>query len=91
VPYHSEFFGVDVRDEIAHEFTDRDGRVDDMMASLHEVRARLLESRSFALPSDKLPLRTALLMRRGTRHLRGQDLRTWVDKQPNINLAVAGK
>ena len=44
--YHSEFFGVDVREDIAIEFTDRDGRVDDMMAGLHEIRARLLDSRA---------------------------------------------
>ena len=45
MPYHSSFFGVDVRDEIAREFTDPDGSVDDMLAGPHEIRARQIASR----------------------------------------------
>jgi len=44
VTYHSQLFDIDVREEIAREFTDAAGRVDDMMAGLHEVRARLAEA-----------------------------------------------
>lgn len=41
--YFSKFYEVEVRDEIAKEFTDSQGKVDDMMAGLHEIRARLAE------------------------------------------------
>ncbi len=41
--YFSEVWGVEVRDEIAAEFTSPDGTVDDNLAGLHEVRARLAE------------------------------------------------
>jgi hypothetical protein len=51
--YFSEAWGVDVRDQIAAEFTSLDGTVDDNLAGLHEVRARLAEkSDSKALPSS---------------------------------------
>jgi len=43
VPFFSTFYGVEVRDAIAQEFTDSFGNVDDMMAGLHEIRARLAE------------------------------------------------
>ena len=41
MPFFSTFYGVEVRDEIAQEFTDSFGNFDDMMAGLHEIRARL--------------------------------------------------
>jgi len=41
--YFSMFYEIDVRDEIVREFTDSTGQVDDMLAGLHEVRARLVE------------------------------------------------
>lgn len=41
--YLSKFYNVEVRDEITKEFTDSEGKVDDMMAGLHEIRARLAE------------------------------------------------
>lgn len=41
--YWSIFYEIEVRDEIAQEFTDETGRVDDMMAGLHEIRARMAE------------------------------------------------
>lgn len=41
--YFSKFFQIEVRDEISREFTDISGEVDDMMAGLHEIRARLAE------------------------------------------------
>jgi len=41
--YFSTFYQIEVRDEIVKEFTDLEGDVDDMMAGLHEVRARLGE------------------------------------------------
>lgn len=44
MPYFSKFYGVEVRDEIAKEWTDENGKVDDMMAGLHEIRARHAES-----------------------------------------------
>jgi len=43
MPYFSKFYQIEVRDEIAREFTDISGEVDDMMAGLHEIRARLAE------------------------------------------------
>ena len=43
MPFFSTFYGIEVRDEIAWEFTDSSGNVDDMMAGLHEIRARLAE------------------------------------------------
>jgi hypothetical protein len=50
---------MDVRDEIVREFTGPDGVVDDMMAGLHEVRARLLARRQApgmaAPPAGKPP------------------------------------
>jgi hypothetical protein len=47
MPFFSKFYEVDVRDEIAKEFTDSGGEVDDMMAGLHEIRARLSEEDSW--------------------------------------------
>lgn len=41
--YFSKFYEVEVRDEIVKEFSDSRGKVDDMMAGLHEIRARLAE------------------------------------------------
>lgn len=43
MPFFSKFYEIEVRDEIAKEFTDSSGEVDDMMAGLHEIRARLSE------------------------------------------------
>jgi hypothetical protein len=43
MPFFSTFYGIEVRDEITQEFTDSSGNVDDMMAGLHEIRARLAE------------------------------------------------
>lgn len=47
--YKSDFYKVDVRKEIAREFTRSDGTIDDMMAGLHEIRARMAEQ---ILPPD---------------------------------------
>jgi len=41
--YFSEYYQVDVRDDIAKEFTNSRGEVDDMMAGLHEIRVRMAE------------------------------------------------
>lgn len=43
MPYFSEFYQVEVRDEIVREFTNSLGEVDDMMAGLHEIRVRRAE------------------------------------------------
>jgi len=43
--YFSQFYQVEVRDSIAREFTDTNGVVDDMMAGLHEIRARHAEKK----------------------------------------------
>ncbi len=43
--YFSEFYQVEVRDEIAKEFTNSQGKVDDMMAGLHEIRVRKAEKK----------------------------------------------
>ena len=43
MPYFSEFYQIAVRDEIAKEFTNSLGKVDDMMAGLHEIRVRRAE------------------------------------------------
>jgi hypothetical protein len=45
MPYFSEFYQVEVRDEIAIDFTNSRGEVDDMMAGLHEVRLRKAEKK----------------------------------------------
>lgn len=45
MPYYSQVWGVEVRDEIAREFAAPDGAVDDNLAGLHEVRARISEER----------------------------------------------
>jgi len=45
MPNWSEVWGVEVRDEIAREFTRPDGSMDDNLAGLHEIRARLAEDR----------------------------------------------
>jgi len=39
--FFSKFYNIEVRDEIAKEFTDSSDIVDDMMAGLHEIRAKL--------------------------------------------------
>jgi len=41
--YYSKFYRVEVREEIAKEFTNSKGEVDDMMAGLHEIRVRKAE------------------------------------------------
>ncbi len=41
--YFSEFYKVKVREDIAKEFTNSRGEVDDMMAGLHEIRVRMAE------------------------------------------------
>lgn len=41
--FFSSFYDIEVRDEIAREFTDNTGQVDDMLAGLHEIRARMAE------------------------------------------------
>lgn len=43
MPYFSEFYQVEVRDEIANKFTNSLREVDDMMAGLHEIRVRRAE------------------------------------------------
>ena len=43
--YFSEFYRINVRDEIAKEFTNSKGEVDDMMAGLHEIRVRKAEKK----------------------------------------------
>ena len=39
----SEFYQVEVRESIAKEFTNSKGEIDDMLAGLHEIRARMAE------------------------------------------------
>jgi hypothetical protein len=41
--YFSKFYQVKVRDSFAKEFTNSKGKVDDMMAGLHEIRVRMPE------------------------------------------------
>jgi len=43
--YFSQFYGLEVRDSIAKEFTNSSGEVDDMMAGLHEIRVRKAEKK----------------------------------------------
>ena len=43
--YYSTYWKIEVRDEIAEEFREPDGRIDDMMAGLHEIRARMAEEK----------------------------------------------
>ena len=42
--YRSKTWAVDVREEVAREFTRSDGTVDDALAGLHEIRQRLLDA-----------------------------------------------
>lgn len=39
--YWSRFYQIKVRDAIARDFSNSRGEVDDMLAGLHEIRARL--------------------------------------------------
>jgi len=41
--YFSEFYQIEVRENIAKEFTNFKGEVDDMMAGFHEIRVRMAE------------------------------------------------
>lgn len=41
--YISKFYGIPVRSEIIKEFTRPDGKVDDFMTGLHEVRVKMSE------------------------------------------------
>ena len=41
MPYFSKFYQIEVRDEIAREFINSLWEVDDMLAGLHEIRARM--------------------------------------------------
>ncbi len=43
--YFSQFYKVEVRDSIVREFTDSEGKTDDMMAGLHEIRLRNAEKK----------------------------------------------
>ena len=43
--YFSQFYQLEVRESIVREFTNSKGEVDDMMAGLHEVRARMAEKK----------------------------------------------
>jgi len=45
MPYFSKFYQIEVRDDIAKEFTDANGEVDDLMAGLHEIRVRQAEQK----------------------------------------------
>jgi len=42
VTHYGEFHEMKGRDEIAEEFTNSKGEIDNMMAGLHEIRVRLL-------------------------------------------------
>ena len=50
--YYSQTWAVEVRDEIAREFTSPDGTVDENLAGLHEVRARMAEQEAQKSPSQ---------------------------------------
>ena len=41
--YFSKFYQIEVRDEVAREFTNSEGVIDDMMTGLHEIRIRQAE------------------------------------------------
>ncbi len=53
MPCFSQIWGVEVRDEIAREFTTPDGTIDDNLAGLHEVRARMMEQEAQKTPADQ--------------------------------------
>ncbi|OIN97670.1 hypothetical protein AUJ66_02500 [Candidatus Desantisbacteria bacterium CG1_02_38_46] len=53
MPYFSKFYKVWVRNSIAKEFTDSRGKVDDMMAGLHEIRVRMAEEKYAVEKSGK--------------------------------------
>jgi hypothetical protein len=56
MPYFSEFYQIEVRENIAEEFTNSKGEVDDMMAGLHEIRVRIAE-REFKLEELEAKMR----------------------------------
>ncbi len=53
MPYFSQFYKIEVREEIAQEFTNSRGEVDDMMAGLHEIRARATDRLSLSPRLEK--------------------------------------
>ncbi|MBI3973862.1 MAG: hypothetical protein HY332_21500 [Chloroflexi bacterium] len=58
--YRSESWGVDVRDDIAQEWTRPDGTVDDVLAGLHEVRRRIAEETAHLSAPEKAAYYRAL-------------------------------
>ncbi len=50
--YFSQMWGVEVREKIVREFTSPDGTVDDNLAGLHEVRARMTEQEGRKTPAQ---------------------------------------
>ena len=59
--YFSKFYQVEVREEIAKEFTNSRGEVDDMMAGLHEIRVRKAEKKYNLKDLEKAKLREKVM------------------------------
>ncbi|GAK50853.1 hypothetical protein U14_02094 [Candidatus Moduliflexus flocculans] len=55
--FWSTFYEIEVRDEIAQEFMDETGHVDDMMAGLHEIRARMAEKDALNIQKQPKPVK----------------------------------
>jgi hypothetical protein len=59
--YFSEFYKIEVREEIAKEFTNSKGEVDDMMAGLHEIRVRKAEKKYNLKDLEKTKLKEKVM------------------------------
>lgn len=60
--YFSEFYKIEVREEIAKEFTNSRGEVDDMMAGLHEIRVRKAEKKYNLKDLEKAKLKENVML-----------------------------
>ena len=78
--FWSTFYEIEVRDEIAREFTDIAGHVDDMMAGLHEIRARMAEQDALEEKKPSKSVKRKLVTRISSKRQK---------KQPEHRLPVA--
>src|SRR3990170_8133205 len=60
--YFSEFYKIEVREEIAKEFTNSRGEVDDMLAGLHEIRVRKAEKKYNLKDLEKAKLKENVML-----------------------------
>lgn len=70
--FWSTFYEIEVRDEIAREFTDAAGHVDDMMAGLHEIRARMAEQDTLEEKKPAKSVKRKLVTQRSSKRQKKQ-------------------